>query len=270
MKFHKMHGLSNDFVIIDARHESIALPEKRIAELANRKSGIGFDQLVILKDPPSPRADIFMDMYNADGSSLEACGNASRCVASLLMRESNSDSVVLQTVAGLLEATADNPERTLVSVDMGEPKLDWRDIPLAEYRDTLKFDVQGFESCGVSMGNPHCVIFVGDAETVCLEEAGPAIENDPLFPRRTNVEFVSVQSKDRLRMRVWERGAGVTAACGSGACASVVAAVRRGLADRKCSVLLDGGILEIFWRKSDNRVLMTGPATYVYEGRIGK
>ncbi len=280
-RFHKMHGLSNDFVIIDGREEDIALTGEQIAGLANRRTGIGFDQLVILKPPQDGQADIFMDMYNADGSSLEACGNASRCVASLLMKEKRTNRVILQTVAGFLESSGANEDKTLVTVDMGEPGLDWRDIPLAVEGDTLYLPDLGMvfnftpvgetdapKASAVSMGNPHCVFFVEDLGSVNLEEAGPLIENHEMFPNRTNVEFISIDDRMNLRMRVWERGAGITAACGSGACASVVAAVRRGLAERRCNVQLDGGLLEIEWNEEGNHVLMTGAATYVFEGTI--
>ncbi len=263
-----MHGLSNDFVIIDGRNEKVALPKERIVELADRKSGIGFDQLVIMKPPKDPRADVFMVMYNADGSSLEACGNASRCVASLLMQEREKDKVILQTVAGLLDAKAEDASLTLITVDMGEPKWDWQQIPLAEEQDTLSFNIEGFDACAVNIGNPHCVLFVEDPEQIDIGQIGPCIENHKLFPNRINVEFISVKDPSLLRMRVWERGAGVTAACGSGACASVVAAVRRGLINEKSEVHLDGGRLTIEFSQESGRVLMTGPASYVFEGML--
>jgi diaminopimelate epimerase len=271
MKFHKTHGLSNDFVIIDGREERVSLNCEQIKGLADRRTGIGFDQLVIMRLAESPKADVFMDMYNADGSSIGACGNASRCVASLLMQEKDVDTLVLQTKAGLLQSRAASKDRTNITVDMGEPGLDWKDIPLAEERNTLNLIISEDNLSNpdaVSMGNPHCIFFVDDVENIDIETIGPRIENHELFPERTNVEFVAVKGPQKLRMRVWERGTGVTAACGSGACAAVVAAVRRGLTRRQCEAELDGGVLNIFWSEEDNRVYMTGPAAYVFEGKL--
>lgn len=274
-KFHKMHGLSNDFAVFDARREDISFSRDEIIFLSNRKTGIGFDQLVIMKPPKSPDADVFMDMYNADGSPIGACGNASRCVAALMMKENGKDRIVLQTVSGLLETSAAKGDKAMITVDMGAPKLDWREIPLAVEYDTLYLPLfplpgerDGVRGCAVSMGNPHCVFFVDDAEAVDLEKIGSEIENHEMFPERTNVEFVTVKDRGTLRMRVWERGTGVTCACGTGSCASAVAAARRGIADRKCEVVLDGGSLFIEWDEKTGHVLMTGSATHVFEGRI--
>jgi diaminopimelate epimerase len=267
-----MHGLSNDFVIIDGRQENVSFDKNQIIELADRKTGVGFDLLVILKKPQDGEADVFMELYNPDGTVTEACGNASRCVASLLMQENKTDSIVLQTVAGLLRARAGNEERNLVTVDMGEPRLEWNEIPMAEECDTLDLPVVlppwGIKASAVSMGNPHCVLFVNDIDSVDIRKVGPEIENHRLFPNRANVEFVEVKNGSHLRMRVWERGAGVTKACGSGACASTVAAIRCGMIDRKCEVELDGGILQIEWDLNSGHVLMTGPASYVFEGKL--
>jgi diaminopimelate epimerase len=210
-----------------------------------------------------------MRIYNSDGGEVESCGNAARCVAQLLMAEKGANTIRLETVGGpLVCSEADG----LVTVDMGAPRFDWKDVPLSSAVDTNKFsfsvDGVSLEASAVSVGNPHCVIFVGDAESAPVNDVGPLIEHHSLFPERVNVEFATVQSRGRIRMRVWERGAGITQACGTGACATAVAAARRGLADRKVDVVLDGGTLTIEWRESDGHILMTGPATLAYRGEI--
>lgn len=263
--FIKMHGLGNDFVIIDCRDGLPVLTPDQVRFIADRKRGVGCDQLVHLLPPKSPQADIFLDMYNADGSPLGACGNATRCVAALVGKEKGSAVCVIETIAGLLYCTL--LENGAVQVDMGEPRLVWHEIPLSKQYDTLHLPLDG-DPVGVSMGNPHCVFFCDNAEDVNVDNLGVKVERDPLFPERTNVEYVSMLGDDILRMRVWERGAGITQACGTGACAAAVAAIRRGLTRRRVQVVLDGGTLEIEWREADGHVLMTGPATYVYEGSV--
>jgi len=266
--FHKMHGLGNDFVVIDVRHQDLALDAALARRIADRRAGVGCDQLILIEPPRDPLADAFMRIRNPDGTEVEACGNATRCVASLLMAEKGRDQVVIQTVAGLLDAEASPDGR--VAVDMGPARLDWREIPLAEARDTLHLGIslgQLSDPVGVNMGNPHAVFFVPDAESVDLAALGPPLERHPLFPAKVNVEIVQVLSPTRLRMRVWERGAGITQACGSGACAAVVAAARRGIAERKATVVLDGGALEIEWLK-DGHVLMTGPVATSFTGTL--
>lgn len=266
--FTKMHGIGNDCVIIDARVEPCALEEDRIRQIADRRRGVGCDQLVVIEPPRNGHAAGFLRFYNSDGSEAEACGNATRCIASRLMQEQGVDELAVETVAGLLPAHVD--ERGLVAVDMGPAHLEWRDIPLAREMDTLRLPVSTgpySEPTAVGIGNPHCVFFVEDADAVDPAAYGPAVERDPLFPERTNVEFVSVPDRARLRMRVWERGAGVTQACGSGACASAVAAARRGLAERRVEVVLDGGSLFIDWR-DDNHVVMSGPVAVCFSGEI--
>ncbi len=266
--FVKMHGLGNDFVVLDARTRAFALEAPAIRAIADRKTGVGCDQLIVIEPPREALADAFMRIRNADGSEVQACGNATRCVASLLMEESGERHAVIQTVAGLLDAEALPDGR--IAVDMGPARLDWREIPLAKPQDTLRLDLSvGLLAApvAVSMGNPHAVFFVDDVAAIPVEEVGPAVEKHPLFPEYTNVEFVQVLDRSRLRMRVWERGTGVTRACGSGACASLVAAARRGLSERSADVVLDGGTLHIEWLP-DGHVLMTGPALVSFRGTL--
>lgn len=266
--FLKMHGLGNDFVVLDARSQPLVLTEDCVRAIGDRRTGVGFDQMVILEPPRDPAADVFMALRNNDGSVVGACGNASRCVARLLMAETGKASVTIQTLAGLLHAEA--APGGLYAVDMGPARLDWRDIPLASEMDSLALPIgmEGLDApVGVGMGNPHAVFFVPDAETAAVERIGPRVETHPLFPEKTNVEFAQVLAPDRIRMRVWERGAGITQACGTGACATLVAAARKGLTGRKAEVVLDGGTLVIEWR-DDNHVMMTGSASLAYAGRL--
>jgi diaminopimelate epimerase len=264
--FLKMHGLGNDFVVLDGRVRPFELTREAVCAIADRRTGVGCDQLIVVQ--PSRSADAFMEIWNADGSKVAACGNATRCVAWLLMQETNQGHAVIETEAGLAEAEA--AENGLISVDMGPARLDWRDIPLAEAVDTnrLPLTIEDLtDPVGVGMGNPHAVFFVGDAEAVDLARLGPRIEHHPLFPERCNVEVAQVLSPERIRMRVWERGAGITPACGTGACATLVAAARRRLTGRRAAVELDGGTLTIEWL-NDNHVLMTGPVAMAFSGRL--
>lgn len=264
-----MHGLGNDFVVIDATKTSVDINETARRRIADRRYGVGCDQLLIIEPAKDQKADIFMRIYNPDGSEAQACGNGTRCTAHLWMRQNNKDHCVIQTVAGLLECKmADND---MVQVDMGAPRLEWDQIPLAEERDTLHLGVGLMDGplndpVAVNVGNPHTVFFVDDVRKVDVEGLGPQVENHVLFPERTNVEFAQVQRADKIRVRVWERGTGVTQACGSGACATMVAAVRRGLTGRKAEIVLDGGSLFLGWREGDDHILMTGPAAYVFDG----
>jgi diaminopimelate epimerase len=266
--FLKMHGLGNDFAVFDARKSGLALDAAAARAVADRRTGIGCDQVIVIERATSG-ADAFMRIFNADGGEVEHCGNAARCVARLLMEERDTPDVRLEIAGGTLLCS--DAGDAIVSVDMGVPKFDWREIPLSQDMDTKAFalDVDGavFEASAVSVGNPHCVLFVDDAQKAPVAVVGPKIEHHPLFPQRTNVEFVQVVDRTHLRMRVWERGAGITRACGTGACASAIAAHRRGLADRKVEVLLDGGPLTIEWRLDDH-ILMTGAATLSYKGDI--
>ncbi|HZH26517.1 MAG TPA: diaminopimelate epimerase [Azospirillaceae bacterium] len=265
--FWKMHGLGNDFVVLDVRNRPLAIGEVQARALADRRTGIGFDQLLLIERDENG-ADAFLRIRNSDGSEVAACGNGSRAVARLLLEETGKDRVVIGTAAGPIHASRAGPDA--VSVDMGPARLDWREIPLARAMDTLRLDfaMGPLEApVAVSMGNPHAVFFVPDAEAVDLETWGPKIETDPLFPARTNVEAVHLLGPDRLRMRVWERGTGITRACGTGACAAGVAAARRGLTGREVDVVLDGGTLGILWR-ADGHVVMTGPAALSYTGTL--
>ncbi|MTJ79783.1 MAG: diaminopimelate epimerase [Telmatospirillum sp.] len=264
--FLKMHGLGNDFVVLDARARAIVPDAATTRAIADRRTGVGCDQVIIVS--PSPSADAFMTILNADGSEVGACGNATRCVAALLMEESGRDHATIETRAGLLDARAAGAG--LVRVDMGPARLDWRDIPLAREMDSCHLPVAAgplSDPGGVSMGNPHAVFFVPDAGAVDLAAVGPVVEHHPLFPERTNVEVVQVMGDGGLRMRVWERGAGITRACGTGACATLVAAARRGLCGREAEVVLDGGSLSIAWR-DDGHVLMTGPVALSFAGTL--
>jgi diaminopimelate epimerase len=266
LPFTKMHGLGNDFVVIDARSRSIALSDEQKRRIADRRRGIGCDQLIVFER--SARADVFMRIYNPDGTEAGACGNATRCVAGRLMAENGVERIVVETISGLLETKA--ADRGDITVDMGEVKIDWRDIPVAEACDTLHLPLalgSLSDPVGVNVGNPHAVFFVPDVATIDLEKLGPELEHAPLFPERANIEIVQLVSPNRLRMRVWERSAGITQACGSGACATLVAAARRGITGRKAEVVLDGGTLTIEWLQN-NHVLMTGGWTTSFQGEI--
>lgn len=267
--FLKMHGLGNDFVVFDARDAALALTPAQARGLADRRFGIGCDTVVII-GPGSAEADASLRFINADGGEIESCGNATRCIARLLMDERGLTSVRLASRAGLLVCR--DAGKGLVEADMGPARLEWNEIPLAEAQDTRSFvlplDGQALAVSAASMGNPHCILFVPDAEKAPVAVLGPKIETHALFPARTNVEFVSVISENRLRMRVWERGIGITLACGTGACAALVAAARLGKSGRKAEIVLDGGSLQIAWRENDGHVIMTGPSTLVYRGQV--
>jgi diaminopimelate epimerase len=265
--FVKMHGLGNDFVVFDFRDSDLRLNANQVRSIANRKEGIGCDQLITLL--PATDADATMRIQNADGGEVDACGNASRCVAGLLMNEANTDTVTLQTNAGRL-ACSRVPGSDIISVDMGIPALDWQSIPLAHAMDTVTGDYThgplsqpGF----ANVGNPHAVFFVEDASAVSLDTIGPAIETDPLFPQRINVEIAQIISPDLIRMRVWERGVGITRACGTGACATLIAAHRRGLIGRQATIQLDGGELQLEWNAEDH-IIMSGSASTSFHGQI--
>jgi diaminopimelate epimerase len=268
--FLKMNGLGNDFVVVEARATPFEPSAPDVRAIADRAKGVGCDQLISIG--PSDKADAFVRFWNSDGVEIDACGNGSRCVGLVLMQASGLDAAVFETRAGLL--TAVRAGEGLVSVDMGEPGLRWDQIPLAEPMDTRGVELQvgpiddpilHTPGC-VSMGNPHVVFFVPDADVAPVREVGSLIERHPLFPEGVNVGFAQARARDRIRLRVWERGAGLTRACGTGACAALVAAHRRGLVDRKATLELDGGELVIEWRASDNHVIMTGGAVLDYSG----
>ena len=256
-QFHKMHGLGNDFVIIDAREQGIILSNDQVAAIANRRSGIGCDQLIVLHQ--STVADVKMQIFNADGGEVEACGNATRCVAKLIGEKTS-----IETAGGLLSGEANGAGAT---VDMGTPNMDWNCVSLAYAMDTLHMPV-GWEDLSdgsaVNVGNPHVIFFVEDANKVPLDRLGPMIEVDPLFPDRINVNVAHI-ANGQLYLRVWERGVGLTQACGTGACATAVAAIKRGLVGSPVDVHLPGGKLSIAWQEGQT-IKMQGPATYVYSG----
>ena len=272
LSFKKMNGLGNDFVVIDARNQNVSMTPEIAARIANHTTGIGCDQLIVIEKGEVP-ADAFMRIFNRDGSEVDACGNASRCVGQLLMDETGKDKVSLETNAGLLRVF---PATTGVTVDMGAPKFDWQDIPLSERMDTRNVDVKlgPIEApvlmgpSAVNVGNPHAIFFVDNVDAYDLEKFGPLVEFHPLFPEQTNVELAQVIDETHIRLRVWERGVGITQACGTGACATAVAAARKNLSGRHVTVTLDGGDLDIEWREANNRIYMTGPTTLDYEGEI--
>jgi diaminopimelate epimerase len=264
MRFFKMNGCGNDFVIFDARaHGALQLSQDQARAIADRAEGVGCDQVIAIER--SIRGDAFMRIWNADGGEVSACGNASRCVASILLDERGDDGPVkIETLAGVLKA-----ERTTlgqIAVDMGSPLLKWEEVPVARAMETERLDYEvdtglfrlaGPGAC--NMGNPHAVFFVDDVKRAPVAVIGPRVETDPLFPEGVNVGFAQVLSPERLKLRVWERGVGETKACGTGACAAAVAAHRAGLTGRIVTVELEGGELVIEWKASDDRVLMTGP-----------
>ena len=266
--FVKMNGLGNDFVVVETGSEPFAPSPEEVRAIADRDRGIGCDQLISIE--PSNRADAFVRFWNADGGEVGACGNGTRCAGWLVLQATGREVVTLETAGGLLEVrrTA-SPQK--VTVDMGPPGLGWSDIPLAQAMETAEvaLDVeQGWGSPGcVSMGNPHVVFFVPDVETAPVTQIGPMIEHHPLFPERVNVGFAQITARDRIRLKVWERGAGLTRACGTGACAALVAAHRRGLVDSAATIEMDGGLLRIRWRP-DGHVMMTGPVAVEFIGRL--
>ncbi len=261
LPFLKMHGAGNDFVVLDARSGGDMVSAALVRALGDRHRGVGFDQLVFIQSDPEAAAQL--TFFNADGTTAGACGNATRCVAWLILQETGAARLTLRTERGLL--AGEDAGDGLTRVNMGPPQLGWAELPLARAVDTLHLPLPG-DPVAVGMGNPHCVHFVPDAESVDVAGVGPRIEHDPLFPYATNVEFASLSAPDRLRMRVWERGTGITLACGSGTCATAVAAHLRGLTGRRVTVDVDGGTLEVDWR--DDGVWMTGPTALVFKGTL--
>ena len=274
-KFRKMNGLGNDFVIFDLRADDYQLTETEAKKIASRARGIGCDQVISIEKPrkSAGTAIAFMGIKNADGSPAGACGNAARCVASILFEETGKDRVEFETPSTSIRAHA---VRDLIAVDMGRPKFNWWDIPLAEQTDDTRFvDIKLgpidapvlWGPSAVNVGNPHCVFFVDDAEAQALDKFGPMIENHPIFPDRANVSVAEVRSQHSIRLRVWERGAGITKACGTAACAALVCASRRRLSARKATITLDGGDLAIEWRENDH-IIMTGPVAHEFDGTL--
>jgi diaminopimelate epimerase len=269
--FRKMNGLGNDFVVLDARKHPLALKAAQIAAIADRSRGIGCDQVIALE--PSDFADVFMRIWNADGGEVGACGNAARCVAALLVAERGLPHVSIETESGMLAATVAKDGR--VTIDMGVPRFTWNEIPLSQpFDDTRSIDLPSIGDAGLSkpsvvnVGNPHCIFFVDDVEAHDLVRFGPLLEHHPLFPERANISLAQVTGPNALRLRTWERGAGLTRACGTAACAAAVAAVRRGLTGREVRVTLRGGDLVIGWREGDDHILMTGPFALDYQGTL--
>ena len=270
--FRKMNGLGNDFVVLDARRNSISLAPEDARRISDRAKGPGCDQVIVLE--PSKKADLFMRIFNADGSEVEACGNAMRCIALLLAEESGCPDVTVETRAGRLKARVESAES--VVIDMGVPRFAWEDIPLAEpFADTTRIELQMgpiddpilHSPSVVNVGNPHAIFWVDDVEAYDLGRFGPLLENHPIFPDRANVSLAQVTSRNALTLRTWERGAGLTKACGTAACAAAIAAARNGLTDRQVTVTLPGGKLFIDWT-ADGHILMRGPAELEFEGTL--
>jgi diaminopimelate epimerase len=266
-RFTKMHGCGNDFVVFDERTHPLGITPARAAAIADRRTGVGCDQFIVI-EPGQDGADAFMRIRNPDGSEAGACGNATRCVAHLLAAETNRTHLTIRTISCNLPADL-LPDGS-VRVDMGPVRLEWADIPLARPTDTLRLDLAVgpvADPAAAGMGNPHATFFVPDLDAIPIEQIGPMLEHDSWFPERANIGFVQILGPDRIRLRVWERGAGLTLACGSGACAALVNAHRRGLTGRRATVMVDGGALTIEWR-ADGHVLMAGPVATSFTGEI--
>lgn len=270
LPFLKLHGTGNDFVLLDARKQGVSLKKEQVIRLSDRHFGIGCDQLLVLKR--STKAEAFMQIFNADGSEISTCGNATRCVADFLMNESGKPEATIETGAGIRSGIrAQNGE---VEVNMGQPRLSWQEIPLSESRNTLHLGLElGLlaDPVAVNMGNPHAIFFVRDLAHIKLEQWGPILENHKLFPERENISAVQVIDETHLKMQVWERGTGITLACGSAACAAVVAGVLREKTKPHCTVELPGGTLNVEWKRTPENtgdVLMRGPVAYVFRGEI--
>jgi diaminopimelate epimerase len=271
--FRKMNGLGNDFVVLDGRGRALGLGPDAVRAIADREEGIGCDQIIALEK--SHNADVFMRIWNADGGEVGACGNAARCVAALVAAERGAPNVSIETESGVLGSTV-NADSS-VTIDMGAPRFAWDQIPLSEpFHDTRRIELQIgpidapalHTTSVVNVGNPHCLFFVDDVEAHDLGRFGPMLEHHPLFPERANISLVQVLGPDAIKVRTWERGAGLTRACGTAACAAAVAAARRELTGRKVKVSLPGGDLSIEWRKSDGHIVMTGPYALDYEGTL--
>ena len=273
ISFRKMNGLGNDFVVFDARPRALTLGPDAVRAIADRKEGIGCDQIIALE--PSSKADVFMRIWNADGGEVGACGNAARCVAALVAAERGTPKVSIETESGVLGAVVNGDGS--VTIDMGAPRFAWDQIPLAEpFHDTRRIELQIgpiddpvlHSPSVVNVGNPHCLFFVEDVNAHNLARFGAMLEQHPLFPERANISLVQVLAPDAIKVRTWERGAGLTRACGTAACAAAVAAARRELTRRKVRVTLPGGDLLIEWRESDGHILMTGPYALDFEGQL--
>jgi diaminopimelate epimerase len=266
--FLKMNGLGNDFVVVEARSAPFSPAAEQVRAIADREDGVGCDQLIAIE--PSTKADAFMRIWNADGGEVGACGNAARCVASLVAAERGESTVSIETESGMLSAAVNGDGS--VTIDMGAPRFAWNEIPLP-FDDARQIELQVDDPAlhspsMVNVGNPHCLFFVDDVAAHDLVRLGPMIEHHPLFPERANISLVQVLRPDAIKVRTWERGAGLTRACGTAACAAAVAAARRDLTGRKVKVSLPGGDLLIEWRESDGHILMTGPYALDFEGTL--
>lgn len=270
--FVKMNGLGNDFVVVDGRGERVHIAAEEAKHLADRTGGIGCDQVIVLE--PSRSADVRMRILNADGSEVSACGNATRCVAWLLAEETGRPTVTIDTAAGALSARVGDIDT--ITVDMGKPRFGWQDIPLAEaFHDTRQIELQVgpidqpvlHSPSVVNVGNPHAIFWVADVEAIDLGRVGPLLENHPIFPERANISIAQILSPTHIRLRTWERGAGLTRACGTAACAAAVCAARKKLTERRVRVSLPGGDLVIEWTPED-RIMMTGPAELEFKGQL--
>ena len=273
LHFRKMNGLGNDFVVFDARKRSLARDEANARASADRKTGIGCDQLIVLE--PSARADVTMRIWNNEGGEVESCGNATRCIADILFEEKKASRATIDTKGGFL--VAEKGGERLVTVDMGAPRFDWQDIPLSEkFHDTRYIDLHVGpvdaplidRPSVVNVGNPHCIFWVKDLDIVDLAKVGPMLENHPLFPRRANITLARIDARDHVVIKVWERGAGLTKACGTAACAVMAAGFRLKRLDAKATITLPGGDLFMAIRESDGHVMMTGPVEYEFEGDL--
>jgi len=272
LHFRKMNGLGNDFVVLDHRHGGFKISEDFVRAVADRDSGIGCDQLIVMA--PSHVADTRMRIWNNAGGEVESCGNATRCIADILFRETGKDTVLVDTTGGLLVCTT--TDNNMISVDMGVPKFDWQDIPLSEeFHDTTGIELQIgpidapllHTPSVVNVGNPHAIFWVDDVEACDLARTGPLLEMHPIFTQGANISLAKVNN-DHITLKVWERGAGLTRACGTGACAAAVCAARKKLTGRKVTVTLPGGDLAIEWRDHDDHMMMTGPVTYEYDSTL--
>lgn len=273
LHFRKMNGLGNDFVVFDARKRSLAMDEAKARAIADRKTGIGCDQLIVLE--PSAKADVTMRIWNNEGGEVESCGNATRCIADILFEEKMASRATIDTKGGFL--VAEKGGERLVTVDMGAPRFDWQDIPLSEkFHDTRYIDLHVGpvdaplidRPSVVNVGNPHCIFWVKDLDVVDLAKVGPMLENHPLFPRRANITLARIDARDHVVIKVWERGAGLTKACGTAACAVMAAGFRLKRLDAKATITLPGGDLFMAIRESDGHVIMTGPVEYEFEGDL--
>ncbi len=273
--FIKMNGLGNDFVVLNARQRRLPMNAAIARAIGDREQGVGCDQIIILRADDVDGVDAFMEIWNRDGSEVAACGNATRCVGDLLMREKGTDAATIRTRADILRAR--RAVDGMISVDMGKPRFHWQEIPLAEeFRDTRGIELQIgpiddpvlHTPCAVNVGNPHAIFWVDDLDIVDLAQAGPLLENHPVFPEGANISLAKVEAPDHLRLKVWERGAGLTKACGTAACAAAVCAARTGRTGRQVRVTLPGGDLFIHWREDDGHIEMTGPVAYEFEGTL--